>query len=1014
MNIKNIYQKIVALICMVVVFVSSIYFTTYAYSLGDVDTSSLAPITIRDFGIRDGLYGYNGGVAAATSECYNKTSLLNTVFTQKMTFNRDASARFGYAGKIESAWRAILIFPNTSNEGFTIMNRLPDSKAEEYLITPNSVDEKQLLGVELEWKLELLVDPNNASDVLLGVYINGKLNNDEYMRLEDCADKIGNCINIECIGQNATIQIGEIEPAPTIDENFTKLNFSSYGAETGVYTYDGDDFSFVGTCDLSNQETLDRVIFSDTVYFSNVSGTRLTIGGTKSEGRGMHWAVGSDGTLVVTEVNPEKESAGFTLFEAMTFTKETAGVGLVDRALQLTLSFEKVDSDYDGSDDDIKLGVWFDGKPYKNEWIYLKDTANYLGKYLGIATTREGCYIGVSSDNVYCNLANTSEGYMIAGTKITVDNAETANGSLLAEPKDYVVCYKDEEGTLESVKTVSVFLPGDVHTDNIFDVRDLVGVKKVMADFHTGTYAAAEAADIDRNTIINEVDCETLRKHLLENEQEEQIANTKDTYLTFEKDVMPIAGYNHPYRKTRSSKTSDDGQITWPEISYDTVTEDVYRLISEAGINLIYAPSHQENFFQDAIALAERFKIGFVVDDRRITENTTLSGLADYLKGYSKYEYFRGINIVDEPFSKTYGSQYYNNKDGVADANERDANLEDFAKRASLVNSYSNLFGYVNLNPLNYGLYHPNWAEGYEDATAEERTKRFNELYNKNYDAFIECYKQYLNDYIKTYNPKMISWDYYVFDGELGLIGGKRTNAKEYFTNLSVVREVALENQIPFWGFIQAGSNWEDATYSNTLNPNKHPLQGEMYWNVNTSLAYGAKGIQYFPLIQPYTWTYGYNGTSEHGLNSLIDAQGNPTVWHERAKNANKWIASVDHILLHATSKEVLAIGSATQEKTQITTSSDDILESVDTGVSTANGVVIGVFEYQGKKLYYVVNDDMSNANTVQLYFKKEQTYHGFLQSETEDDKAEAFSGNNQQSVSLSLVAGGAALLILD
>lgn len=458
----------------------------------------------------------------------------------------------------------------------------------------------------------------------------------------------------------------------------------------------------------------------------------------------------------------------------------------------------------------------------------------------------------------------------------------------------------------------------------------------------------------------------------------------------FKEDVMPILGYNEPSRNISKAGEGRESR------EFDTVTDEAFQMLRDVGVNLVCSAHYERDDFTEIMELAEKYNIGMLVYDERITEETTESELTGYFSDYEKYSCMKGIYVVDEPFSKSYGQQHYN----------KGANIEDFAKRASLINSYHNMFGYVNMNPMDFFLFDPN-AGSYITDDGYNWTV-FWEKYKESYDAFETCYKEYLETYADTYHPKMISWDYYVFDQKA--IRGTPKSFKEYFRNLSIVREVAQEHNIAFWGFVQAGSNWNDSNFEMEigLNPDKTPTQGELYWNVNTYLAYGAKGIEYFPLFQPFYFAYTEGGTWDFDRNGLIGANGSKTSWYNSAKNMNKWIAAIDHILMNAANKQVLVVGDLAQEQTQITACSYEELQTI----TAEAGAVVGVFEYQGAKAYYVVNYNTESEQSVTLTFESEQTYSGFLQSTTEDDGAKKISGSNQKDISLLLEAGGAALVV--
>lgn len=94
-------------------------------------------------------------------------------------------------------------------------------------------------------------------------------------------------------------------------------------------------------------------------------------------------------------------------------------------------------------------------------------------------------------------------------------------------------------------------------------------------------------------------------------------------------------------------------------------------------------------------------------------------------------------------------------------------------------------------------------------------------------------YKDMVHRFVTTCRPPMLSYDRYPL-----LTSGEDPN---YFENWAIIRAEALLANIPSWVFVQS------VEYSG----HRFPTQAELLWNINTSLAYGCKGIQYFTYWQP-------------------------------------------------------------------------------------------------------------------------------------------------------------------
>ena len=485
-------------------------------------------------------------------------------------------------------------------------------------------------------------------------------------------------------------------------------------------------------------------------------------------------------------------------------------------------------------------------------------------------------------------------------------------------------------------------------------------MKKVSKNEELPSKSAQKGADVDGNGTVNAEDLNSIRDNIL---GPQAIQNVKDNAVYYTENVMPIAGYSGPRRTTDKNGKS-----------YDYLTDEIYQMIKDLGINLIsyttslyHTDEDEKAEILEGLALAEKYGLGVYVRDGRLGSKDDYT-LAKFVSDFAEYTSFKGFAVIDEPFTSYYGYKYW--------AQEK-AQLEDYDEIASNVNSYTNTIGYVNLNPMVASL-------------------------GTTTTSYKDDYEKYVEEYIDLYDARLLSFDYYPFD--------ENTTNAGYFDNLSVIRANALEHNIPFWAFIQAGTNWNNNVNTElSATVNDTPTKGEMLWNVNTSLAYGAKGISYFPLIQPPYFSYTTGGTYDYTRNGLIGANGvaNGVAdgWYYYAQVANKQIAAVDEVLMNAKSLEILAIGETAQAETGSTVISYKPLKS-ENGIEASNGAIVGVFDYQGKTAFYVVNYDTVNPQTVTLNFDGTKQYS--IISATQNT---ATSGER---CALSLEAGGAALVVVE
>jgi hypothetical protein len=92
------------------------------------------------------------------------------------------------------------------------------------------------------------------------------------------------------------------------------------------------------------------------------------------------------------------------------------------------------------------------------------------------------------------------------------------------------------------------------------------------------------------------------------------------------------------------------------------------------------------------------------------------------------------------------------------------------------------------------------------------------------------AYREYLRLFIEQVKPDILSYDHYHFT-----VSGK--DGDQYFLNLGMIRQTALDAGIPFMNIVQ-GCTWDSTM--------RAPDGDEMRWLNYTSLAYGAQALSYF------------------------------------------------------------------------------------------------------------------------------------------------------------------------
>lgn len=450
-------------------------------------------------------------------------------------------------------------------------------------------------------------------------------------------------------------------------------------------------------------------------------------------------------------------------------------------------------------------------------------------------------------------------------------------------------------------------------------------------------------------------------------------------------EVMPIGGFYCPYA---SGGSIDGHQLP------DFLTDKVFQQLEDCGINLfVYSIDTWDSnggnnrSVELSLELAEKHHIGEFVNsgyvqaqlgehtrpvavenmDVKVGEkNQTLVDLVNAISKNGKRKSFLGFHAMDEAFENQLPSL------GVfSQCFEELENRGDYQLFFNSLGSWEgefNFFGYGS--PMTYADY----------------TKQFFELAK----------------------PKMLSATQYPFTSA-------STSEKQLttllFDQLALYRNVANQYHVPQWRMLQAGGQWNDEqNWIASVAP--YPSEGELLFDVNVSLAYGAKAIQYFPLIQPIYFAYQTGKTYDfENRSGLIGADGNLTRWYYYAKRANTQIRAIDHVLMKSANKGILVHGKTANE---IIVENGKPLDSVIPGESyrelrsiEGDDCVIGCFDYQGGSAYYAVNYSRDKKAEVNLTFDSKD----YAYTVTQRGISSKVVGNY---VPLRLDAGEAALIVLD
>ena len=143
-------------------------------------------------------------------------------------------------------------------------------------------------------------------------------------------------------------------------------------------------------------------------------------------------------------------------------------------------------------------------------------------------------------------------------------------------------------------------------------------------------------------------------------------------------------------------------------------------------------------------------------------------------------------------------------------------------------------------------------------------------------------YSDYLSDFVSIMEPDVLCYDMYPFGDLPGVHSGY------YFTNLMVIRNLALQENIPYWAFLQSFEWIKDGGVVYRRLSSESDLRFQMF----SMLSAGYTGLLYFTYEKVFS-------------RGLLDLYGNPTPLYYSAQAANPEVANVGQTIRFLQSTDV-------------------------------------------------------------------------------------------------------------
>lgn len=346
---------------------------------------------------------------------------------------------------------------------------------------------------------------------------------------------------------------------------------------------------------------------------------------------------------------------------------------------------------------------------------------------------------------------------------------------------------------------------------------------------------------------------------------------------------------------------------TFHALGGDTVRyDDLLAKTRDAGINLVELTFLPLEKLTAALRAAERVGVQVLAEDL-----SSISGVGDKYPAFSEETVRNTVNalkgspvlagyyIWDEPYEKDF---------------HKTRELRDLVKKYDAKRlAFSVIFP-------SYGVY--TWEKG-------------------DYQWSDNSYPRYVDNYLKTVDPEVMSFDYYPFRANRD---STSLLNNDLWRDFGYVRKKAMEYNKPLWFYFQAiGMQKEEKSIMDIPR-----ISAQMY----AALAYGVRGLSYY-----------------NSAGALLDGEGNRTVLYEELKRLNRNIRYLGDFLLDKQSEHIYHTGIAPGNNALYyldAMTDSNLLED-----APAN-LVIGVFRGTGSTRYLLVaNKNHLSETSGELRFRQ-------------------------------------------
>jgi len=204
-----------------------------------------------------------------------------------------------------------------------------------------------------------------------------------------------------------------------------------------------------------------------------------------------------------------------------------------------------------------------------------------------------------------------------------------------------------------------------------------------------------------------------------------------------------------------------------------------------------------------------------------------------------------------------------------------------------------------------------------------------------------QSYEEYVHRFVTDVKPDVLCMDHYPF------MRPDRDTREAYLANLETFRQHANAAGIPFWNYFN----------SMPFGEHSDPTEAQIRWQVNASLAHGAKGVLYFCYWTPGKGAGGKGEFPKGG--AILTAEGIRTRHYDEARRINGELKNLGPTLMNLTGNGVVRVR-ATASASDSPRGTGLVRVGILPGDPPANLLLGSLIHRDGRRALMVVNHDHS------------------------------------------------------